>query len=82
MNTELSQDQIEFYRENGFIVIHDFLTPEELETWCEAVDEAVAARGRTRLANPEGGERWDDRSRDSYHQQVFVQRMNLWMDNE
>ena len=82
MNTELSQDQIEFYRENGFIVIHDFLTPEELETWREAVDEAVAARGRTRLANLEGGERWDDRSRDNYHQQVFVQRMNLWMDNE
>ena len=43
MNTELSQDQIEFYRENGFIVIHDFLTPEELDTWREAVDAVMPA---------------------------------------
>jgi len=45
MNTTVTQEQIDFYRENGFIVLHDFLTPEELETWREAVDGA-AGRGR------------------------------------
>ncbi len=33
MKTRLSQKQINTYRENGFVVIKDFLTPEELETW-------------------------------------------------
>ena len=33
MNTDLTREQIDFYQENGYIIIEDFLTPEELETW-------------------------------------------------
>ena len=79
MNTELSQEQIEFYRENGFVVIDDFLTPEELEVWRDAVDEAVAARGKSKLAKREGDAQWEEG--DEYYDRVFVQRINLWMDN-
>ena len=79
MKAGLSNDQIDSYRVNGFIVIHDFLTPEELEVWRVAVDEAVAARGRTKLAERQGDERWQEG--DSYYDRVFVQRTNLWMDN-
>ena len=32
MNTHLTKEQIDFYQENGYIIIEDFLTPEELET--------------------------------------------------
>jgi ectoine hydroxylase-related dioxygenase (phytanoyl-CoA dioxygenase family) len=75
MKTELTQSQIDFYRDNGFVVIEGFLTPPELETWRAAVDEAVAARKDLKLANSN----W--RSGDSYYDQVFTQRINLWQDH-
>ena len=42
MNTQLTSDQIVFYRENGFLIIDDFLKGSELSSWQNAVDEAVA----------------------------------------
>jgi ectoine hydroxylase-related dioxygenase (phytanoyl-CoA dioxygenase family) len=76
MKTDLTPDQITSYRENGFIVIPDFLSPDELETWRHAVDEAVAHRERRRLAKSA------EQSGDSYYDNVFIQRVNLWQDNE
>lgn len=76
MKTELNQEQMERYRDDGFIVIEDFLTAEELGAWREAVDEAVAAREGYKLP----GER--SRAGDSYYDNVFTQRINLWMDSE
>ncbi|MBI2191853.1 MAG: phytanoyl-CoA dioxygenase family protein [Planctomycetes bacterium] len=77
MRSELTQAQIDSYRENGFIVIPDFLTPEELAVWREAVDESVRIRdGRKLPGRPDwkgGGE--------SYYENVFIQRLNLWKDN-
>ncbi len=55
MRTELTQDQIEFYRENGFIVLDEFLDGGELEEWREAVDETVHKRGM--YLDPENGAR-------------------------
>ena len=43
-HTQLTDKQIDFYRENGFLVIDDFLVDIELASWREAVDEAVAQR--------------------------------------
>ena len=80
MNTELSQSQIDSYQDKGFIVIDDFLTPTELEKWRSAVDDAVASRGKTKLAGGEGQAQWQEG--DSYYDQVFVQRINLWQDSE
>lgn len=77
MNTQLTQQQIDSYQENGFIVIHDFLTPAELEEWREAVDEAVRQRGKQRILQREEKER-----EPTYYDYVFVQRVNLWQDNE
>ena len=82
MNTELTFEQINSYRENGFIVIEDFLTPDELQTWRRHVDDAVALRDGRSIA---GGPRARDRvgSEESlYYDRVFVQRMNLWNDHE
>ena len=44
MNTDLTAEQIASYRENGFVVIENFLTPDELEDWRRCVDEAVTQR--------------------------------------
>ncbi|MCB9149733.1 MAG: phytanoyl-CoA dioxygenase family protein [Caldilineaceae bacterium] len=78
MQHELSQDQINFYQENGFIVIHDFLTSDELETWRAAVDEAVSERGQRRIPNRPDA---DIKDEDAYYNRVFVQRVNLWQSN-
>ncbi len=45
MKNQLTEEQIAFYQENGYIVIEDFLNPEELESWRTIVFEAVEQRG-------------------------------------
>jgi phytanoyl-CoA hydroxylase len=40
MKTQITQQQIESYRENGFLVIEDFLDKQELAFWRGAVTEA------------------------------------------
>jgi ectoine hydroxylase-related dioxygenase (phytanoyl-CoA dioxygenase family) len=76
MKTRLSKQQIDAYRQNGFVVIKNFLTPDELETWRAAVDDAIGARGKQRILGRQ--EKLDD---NAYYNNVFIQRVNLWMDN-
>lgn len=77
MKTDITQDQIESYQNNGYVVIEDFLTVEELEHWRECVDEAVEKRANHRFANSD-----EEEDPDSYYTSVFIQRVNLWQDNE
>lgn len=84
MRTDLREEEIEYYQDNGFVVIDDFLTADELEEWRAAVDEAVSQRGRLKLSRQDGEaeEGWLESEDENYYDQVFVQRINLWMDNE
>lgn len=75
MKTDVTQDQINFYQTNGYVVIEDLLSPQELETWRASVAEAVEARGQQRILGQMG-------KVDEYYERVFVQRVNLWQDNE
>jgi ectoine hydroxylase-related dioxygenase (phytanoyl-CoA dioxygenase family) len=75
VNTQLTPEQITAYRDNGFVVLHDFLTPDELAEWRQYVDEAVAARGDRKLADG------SLRAGDDYYDNVFIQRINLWQDH-
>ena len=77
MNTDLTQEQIHSYRQNGFVVLHDFLSPDELETWRQGVDGAVRQRGKQKMFNQEV----DEDREESYYDYVFVQRINLWQDS-
>ena len=81
MKTDLTQEQIDFYQANGYIIIEDFLTPAELETWRQHVDDAVEKREDRRLADGPG---WvdDDSEESRYYNRVFVQRLNLWTDHQ
>ena len=45
MKNQLNNEQIQFYQNNGFIVIEDFLSQEELDHWRIAVTTAVEERG-------------------------------------
>ena len=70
MQTEVNDQQIEHFRQQGFLVIEGFLDAAELERWCQVTAEAVNLRltGSTlnNQANPE-----------AFYAQVFTQCLNL-----
>ncbi len=51
MKMTLTQSQIDGYRNNGFVIIDEFLTSDELERWRSAVAEASAAKSRPAANN-------------------------------
>ena len=76
MNTTLSAKQIQLYREDGFLVIEDFLEPEELSQWRAYTDEAVEQRlaESTKLTN--------QADPDAFYAQVFTQCIRLAFTHE
>jgi len=82
MKTELTNNDINQYRENGFIVIEDFLSPEELEFWRSALTEAVEKRGGNKLPDRKEVYGKGDDADKEYYDNVFDQLINLWKDNE
>ena len=74
MKTELSANDIDSYRDQGFLVIEELLNEEELGTWREAVDNAVD--------DHELSGRDFDPTQSDYYDRVFLQRVNLWKTSE
>ena len=71
MNNTLTPDQITSYRENGFLVLENFLSADELAHWRQCTDEAVAERlAATNTAANQGDP-------DSFYAQVFLQCLRL-----
>ena len=77
MNHQLSSAQIASYRENGFLIVEQFLNKDELDIWRAAVEQAVSLRDRNRL--PAGSHDLPQKAED---ETVFRQRINLWMDHD
>ncbi len=77
MKTELTDEQIAVYRKNGFVIIEDWLTPDELAQWRAMVDDSVGQRS-TRLPGRSG----PPPSSGDYYSNVFTQRVNLWQTHE
>ena len=71
MKTALSSQQINTYREQGFLVIENFLDDAQLETWRTATTEAVDQRLAEAAANS------NQHDPDSYYAQVFTQCQRL-----
>jgi ectoine hydroxylase-related dioxygenase (phytanoyl-CoA dioxygenase family) len=69
--TTLRAHLIDDFRRDGFVVVPDLLTPDELDQYGTAVDEAVTRRSRhdTRTL-----------AEKSPYEQSFVQCQNLWED--
>jgi phytanoyl-CoA hydroxylase len=44
VNTEVTSQQIQQYRSQGYLVLDNFLTPSELEHWRKVTEDAVNAR--------------------------------------
>jgi ectoine hydroxylase-related dioxygenase (phytanoyl-CoA dioxygenase family) len=68
----VSDEQLEAFRRDGFVMIDGLLTEDELDRYGELVTAAVHARTAT-----------DDRPLEekSRYQQMFLQCMNLWEDH-
>jgi phytanoyl-CoA hydroxylase len=82
MRSELSQEQVAKYQQDGFVVIEDFLSPHELEFWRTALDEAVAKRGGNKMPDRKEVYGKGDDADKSYYDNVFDQLINLWQDND
>ncbi len=76
MRASLTRSQIEQYRDVGYLVVDDFLTPNELIAWRGAAQQAVAQRPH-RLPT---GDVEQPGLEDNPH--VFTQRLNLWKTHE
>ncbi len=84
MNTELSKEQIASYHQNGFLVVDNFLSPEELEEWREAVTDAVQNRNGKKMPSRNAMQGADDgiNKEAEYFGKVFDQMINLWQTDE
>jgi len=84
MNYELTQEQVQSYRDNGFIVIDNFLSPDELENWRSVVMNAVNNRAGVKMPGKELKTGEDDGINDDteYFGKVFDQLINLWQTDE
>ena len=72
---------VEQYREDGFLQLDDFWSPEELEEWRSVTEEAVEERPLEWKFPRQNQEDVTNVERD-YYDQVFIQRINLWATNE
>src|SRR5258705_10002626 len=84
MKHQLTQGKIESYRSSGFIVIENFLSPEELEHWRKSVTTAVKERAGIKIPGKEIriGEADGINEDADYFGKVFDQLLNLWQTNE
>lgn len=84
MRAELTLEEIERYRTDGFTVVPGLLDAAEVEHWRTVIDRAVEARGRENVPGsrllPVDLEELPAavRVEVEYYQRVFTQRMNLW----
>jgi phytanoyl-CoA hydroxylase len=82
MKHQLTDEQINSYRTNGYLVIEDFLSADELEAWRLALKEALVKRGGDKLPGRKKVYGKGDNEDKSYFDNVFDQLLNLWQDND
>ena len=80
MKTALAPAQIEHYQHQGWLIVEDFLTPNELASLNQAVNAGVDAMGGTKVSGEHNEEIKDEKG--TYYDKVFLQRVNLWRVNE
>ena len=83
MRSQLTIEQIESYRSNGFVVIEEFLDEDELAIWRSTLSDAVADSGRQTIPrrHRDGGPVPGD-EQSEFYDRVFDQLVNLWQTDE
>jgi phytanoyl-CoA hydroxylase len=84
MKSELVREQLDFYKENGYIIIENFLSAQELEHWRSSVMEAVEDRKGQKMPGKSIKTGEDDgiNKEADYFKNVFDQLLNLWQTND
>ncbi|MDO6432227.1 phytanoyl-CoA dioxygenase family protein [Flavitalea sp. BT771] len=84
MKTSLSEAQVLSYQKEGFLLIEDFLSADELSSWRTAVTEAIEQRGGRKLpyGDVKVGEDDGINKESDYYGKVFDQLLNLWQTND
>jgi phytanoyl-CoA hydroxylase len=83
MRSQLSVDQIESYRSNGFVVIQDFLDADELETWRSTLSQAVGnRRGKRFHDDTVMADAFSADEQTAFYDKVFDQLVNLWQTDQ
>jgi phytanoyl-CoA hydroxylase len=81
-----TEQEREFYKKQGYLVVQEFLDKAELAHWREVVDDAVAVRGGQRFSFKRQADSSVSEPRkpeeQSYYDRVFTQRVNLWQTHE
>lgn len=73
MRTDVTDEEIRFYRENGYWICRQFLNESEVSSLKKAVLDAIGTMGTRKIA----GLGADLIEGDSYYDRVFTQRINL-----
>ncbi len=77
MKNQLTDQQIAYYRDNGFLVIENFLDAEELERWRQTTEEAVEQRLASRKPVVDDWDLTNQGDPDNFYAQVFKQCIKL-----
>ena len=77
MNTSLTQDQVNQYQEDGFIVIRNFLSAEECTELTRGVSDCVKEYESVKIIGAEKHELIKDGT-DDFYSNVFLQKLNMW----
>lgn len=68
----ITGEQIQFYQDNGYVQLHNVLTPEELAHMRAAIDDILQKQF----------DEQHDFSRSKENNKIFVQKVNLWQVHE
>ena len=82
MNTEITENQIADYQENGFLIYDEFLNKKEIMDLKKAVNHAISEMGGNKIAGRAKSQKFEDKKGDNYNETVYLQRLNLWKINQ
>ncbi len=83
MNHELTDQHVDSYQRDGFVVIEDFLDHEELGSWRETVAKAIAGRNGKRFsADDVMTDEFAESEQTTFYENVFEQLVNLWQTDD
>ncbi|CAF3317568.1 unnamed protein product [Rotaria socialis] len=74
----ITEDDIKSYRENGYFVVPNLLSPSQLEQWRTIIFSAVNDRADAKYKFPTAGQGDSTNVDFEYYNNVFTQRINLW----
>ena len=77
MNTQLTDDQIQQYRQDGCLVYKNFLSEAEVDTLLQDIGVALEQMGTKKVAG-ESVLNSTEPPKDDFYDNVFIQKLNLW----